>query len=185
MNLPLLLIALVSLIIFVILLKIILSVLTIFFTFPPSISTERRMIRDVKNEIKKQTTNNKVFYDLGSGSGRVCLSIAREFPSLKVKGIEIFKPVYLLSKLKNQLSKRQNLELANHDLFKTSLNDADFIFVFLTKSFLKELTDKVKNEAKAGCLVFSNNFPIDQLKLYKKIAYPDFFTKRYLYIYKV
>lgn len=185
MTVPLLLITLLSLTVFIILLKIILSVLTILFTFPPSISSARRMILDVKNEIKMSKPGKKIFYDLGSGSGRVCLSVAREFPGLKVKGIEIFKPVYLLSKLKQLLGKQSNLELVNHDFFKVNLSDADFIFVFLTKAFLSKLAAKVKKEAPAGCLIFSNNFPIDQLTLYKKIDYPDLFTKRHLYIYKL
>ena len=185
MNFTLVLIALVSFIFFLILLKIIFSVLTIFFTFPPSISSERRMIRDVNSEIKSASANNKIFYDLGSGSGRVCLAIAKEFPSLKVRGIEKFKPVFWLSKLKNHLQHKQNLELINHDFFETNLSDADFIFVFLTGSFLKKLAPKFKKEAKKDCLIFSNNFPIDQLNLYKKIPYNDLFTKRHLYIYKI
>ena len=185
MSLPFLLIAFISLIIFALLFLIILPGLTILFTFPPSISTEGRMVRDVKNEIRKKLSTNQKFYDLGSGSGRVCLAIARQFPQIQVKGIEKFKPVYLLARAKVFLLKQKNIELVNGDFFSTNISEADFIFVFLTKSFLDKLTSKLSSEAKSGCLIFSNNFPIDQLNLYKTIPYRDFFTQRYLYIYKI
>jgi len=185
MSLPLILIAIISLIIFALVFAIILPGLTILFTFPPSISTERRMVRDVKNEISKKLANSQKFYDLGSGSGKVCFSIAKKFPQMEIIGVEKFKLVYLLARAKLFFLPYKNLNLVNGDFFTTNISEADFIFMFLTKSFLDKLTNKLLLEAKTGCLIFSNNFPIERLGLYKKIEYRDFFTQRYLYIYKI
>jgi len=185
MNLAIAAMIIIILILVILVARVILPISTIIFTFPPSIPTEKRLINDIVDEIAKSEVKGKKFYDLGSGTGSVCFSLAKNFPSLKIIGIEKFRFIFQVSKMKQYYLKYKNVSLSNEDLFQTDLSKADYIFTFLTKSFLDKLQIKIKQEAKPGCLIFSNNFPFDALPLYKKITYPDLFTKRYLYIYKI
>jgi hypothetical protein len=143
------------------------------------------MIIDAQEIIRATGIKHKTFYDLGSGTGRVCFAIAKALPELKVIGVEIFRPVYILSQLKNYYYQLDNMTFLNSDFFSVDIKDADFIFLFLTQSFLDKLEHKIQQEAKMGCIIFSNNFPIHGLTLHKKITYADIITKRYLYIYQI
>ena len=76
------------LIIAVIIAKILLSVITIIFTFPPSIASERKIINALISSIKEMhLKDDAIFYDLGSGDGEICFKMAKHFKNFRIIGI--------------------------------------------------------------------------------------------------
>ena len=172
-------------IISIMVLRILFSIITIIFTFPPSIPSEAKLISLLRQILDEIDVNNKKFYDLGSGDGKVCLEIAKYYPKLQVTGVEKFGMIYWISKLRLYFHNAPNLKFIQSDFFEIDLSKADLIFIFLTKSVLNKLLPKFLEELKDGAMIFSNNFQIDTLLLYKKLSYQDIFTNRHLYIYKI
>ena len=115
-----------------------------------------------------QLKNNQIFYELGSGDGRVCFFIAKNNPNSQIIGIEVAWPLFLYSKLKLKFSNIKNLQLIHADAFKTDIGDADVVYFYgLTKTFNQKLLPKFKSELRKGCKVISYVFSADNWEVKK------------------
>jgi hypothetical protein len=185
LNLILLLLILLCIPIIFFVCRILLSIMSILFTFPPSIRSEPKLINCLIKSMQEIDIKQGVFYDLGSGDGQICYEIARTFPKLEVKGVEKFALIFWISKVRSIFWKQKNIKLIHDSFVNIQLSNANFVFLFLTKSVLVNLLPKLTNELKKGTFIFSNNFTIDGLSIYKKVPYRDMFTTRHLFIYKI
>lgn len=92
---------------------------------------------------------NTVFYDLGSGYGRVILYGAYSFPKVKFKGIEIIEERNdVCDQLINEL-KLQNIQTYCTDFFKVDVSDGDVFYIFnpLHEDMYARLLGKLKEVA--------------------------------------
>jgi len=103
-----------------------------------------------------------IFYDLGSGDGRVLITAARDFQIKKAIGYEIALWPYLKS---NFLTKRLHLNNRVHiyrkDFFEGDLSAASFIYMYLFPKLVDKLAFKIANECQPGTKVLCPSFPID------------------------
>lgn len=92
----------------------------------------------------------QVFYDLGSGSGKVAIAVKLCYPTLVVKGIEILPELKQLAVLKwlsfvqkypKQFAE-QDIEFIGADIMEISFQEADIIFINAT-SFSSETWQKI------------------------------------------
>ncbi|MFN8671037.1 MAG: hypothetical protein U0457_03015 [Candidatus Sericytochromatia bacterium] len=127
----------------------------------------------ILKEIKPK--ENSVFYDLGSGIGRICFFCSIKY-NLYSKGIELL-PTFVKNanyiKNKFQIS---NIEFLQEDWLKYDLSDADIVYVATTcfdELLLKKLTFKLEN-LKEGTIIISVSNPIEstKFKLIKKLDLP-------------
>ena len=87
------------------------------------------LLREIKK--RKSITSDDVFYDIGSGNGKLPIHIALISDFTKVKGIEISDIRYLYSNhiLKNTVGYIDNIEFINDDVRNIDISDATVIFI--------------------------------------------------------
>ena len=117
---------------------------------------------------------NEVFYDLGSGDGKVLLSACRKCK--KAVGIEIDPLRVLWSRLK---TKGKNIEIIKGNFYSHNLRDADVIFIYLRQWTNDRLEQKFLNELKKWTRVVSYYWKLNNLNPYK------FDEKLKVYAYRI
>jgi SAM-dependent methyltransferase len=99
---------------------------------------------------------HEVFYDLGSGTGRV-LAVARaKEPDIGCVGVENNTLVWLVARLRLPWSVR----LQRGDIMQQDLSKATRVFVYLGPGLMDQLEPKFERELPAGARVVSVQFPL-------------------------
>jgi predicted RNA methylase len=118
--------------------------------------------------------SEKVFFDLGSGTGGLLFFLSKKY-GIECVGIEISPIFYLYSKIKSLFYKKVKIYFGN--FFKFDFSDAGIIYAFLHPKLLKRLKEKINKEAKKEVLVilscwqFENTEPLKINKKEKEISY--------------
>lgn len=122
---------------------------------------------------KNVNTENKTFYDLGSGKGNVIMNAIKNYPNLKKAiGIEYVKERHNEAIEKSAtIENKEKIEFIQGDFTGAdiSLHDADLIYISnlcLSEETNKEIADKINREVKSGGIIFSSK----QIPL-KNVAY--------------
>ena len=89
---------------------------------------------------------NDVFYDLGSGDGRILVEAAKK--NIKVIGIEKNQLLNWLARRKTKSFK--NIEIIQGDIFKQKINKASIIVAYLSQKITERLQEKIEREVKKG-----------------------------------
>jgi len=108
--------------------------------FPSS----KRMIKVVIDFARIK--DNDVFYDLGSGDGRILIEAAKK--RIKVVGIE--KNRFLNWVARRKTKNFKNVKIIQGDIFKQKINDASIIVAYLSQKITERLQKKIKKEVKKG-----------------------------------
>jgi len=118
-------------------------------------------------EIVEQAQPKKdgVFFDLGSGTGRIAMQSLLIHDFQKIVGVELLQPLHDKAlevrenyerQIKAQISdivEGRELQLIQQDFFNTDLHEADFIFMnhpFKDRGSFQPLEEKFLNELKRG-----------------------------------
>lgn len=83
---------------------------------------------------------NQVFWDLGCGAGKSCITAALFFPEITVKGVELLPNLCTIGKKSSETLK--NIQIFEGDLRKVDFSDADIIFIS-SVCFLDELLNEI------------------------------------------
>jgi len=142
-------------------------------------------ISDAVSDIVAQTTNPVVFYDIGSGDGRVVFSVASKIPTASAVGIEISPAPFLLSLAKSAYKKLPRVQLRCVDAEKVSYRDATHIFLYLFPHMVKRLYPKLKQELQPGSVIISCDFPIVGVTPHEVKEVTAQYKKYTLYVYNV
>ncbi len=117
----------------------------------------------------------KKFIDIGSGDGRTVRWASRK--GLASTGIDINPFLTLLSRMLNIFNKsKENAKFINGDFFKESYSDFDIVYLYIYRSAMNELGEKLFNELKPGSIIISNVFGFDDYE-------PDDKFKRFKIFY--
>lgn len=100
----------------------------------------------------------KVFYDLGSGDGR--LVIAAALRGARAVGVEIDTVRVLYSRLWIWLLRLPNATIIQGNLFDQNLDDADVVSLYLLPETNEKLIPKLEKELKKETLVVATSFEI-------------------------
>lgn len=107
--------------------------------------------------------SGQVFYDLGSGDGRLVIYASKNFNARSI-GLEAVLPLFIISQLRVIISGQSNVSIKWKNLFKESLSEADVIYLFGTTDTLGDgFEKKIENEVKPGARVISYAFGIGNL----------------------
>lgn len=131
-------------------------------------------------------TEKDVFYDLGSGIGRMTVKMYLDTPIQKSTGIELAdsrhnQALAIKEELKEKLVPGRTLEFKKGDILKTNLADATIIYTASTcfsDEFMKKLTNKLAS-LKKGLKVFTLR-PLakhENFKLIKEFQLPMTWSK--------
>jgi len=119
--------------------------------------------------------DRQVFYDLGSGIGKIVITIASLVPSIKSVGVEIIKSrhsqaLLALQKIKN-VPVKNRISFILDSLYNTDLSNACWIYVSnlcFTNEMNDKLSQKLINETQLNTLIVCSmqfNLPENLFKL--------------------
>ena len=132
----------------------------------------------------------EIFYDLGSGSGRLVLYAALSFPFAKAVGIELLDDLVSVAQTKLTLGKKRffdlpgfdpnklgEIEFVQADFTRTDLKDANVVYIASTcfeNEFMFNLAWHLEKQLAAGTRVitFTRPLPSKQFKIIKHQLYP-------------
>jgi SAM-dependent methyltransferase len=112
------------------------------------------LLKEIKK--RKSITSDDVFYDIGSGNGKLPIHIALISEFSKVKGIEISDIRYMYSNhiLKNTVGSIDNIEFINDDVRNIDISDATVIFIN-DVLFTEEDVEHIFEKASKGTHIIS------------------------------
>ena len=177
-HIALFLVTYVSILLFLILSVVYIS--TLFFSAyykVPFVGSKRHQIREILLHIDPQP--GSIFYDLGSGDGRVVLEAADYF-KLNATGFEINPVLVFLSRVRAHHARSEAL-FVRADITSVELSKAEIIYVFLLPFMLAALAPTIKSQCSKGTIIISHGFKIHALssKLYKTRDAQPFSTYYY------
>lgn len=114
--------------------------------------------------LSKISPSFRNFYDIGSGLGKVVISMAKQHSFLKTVGVEVnSEKVVLANTALNKIrdeSLRKRIEIYCISLVDSTLNYNNACWVLLSNQFLKDeeqytLIEKLVSETKSGCIIVS------------------------------
>ncbi len=156
----------------------VLSVL--FLTGVPSVQTDKKYFKQIFSQL--DINEKTIIYDLGCGNGNFLL-YSLKFNPLKVVGYELSLWPYLSAKIKSLIWGQGKMKITFRNFFKADFNEADIIYIYLTKSALKKLNDELVKKIKSKTIVVVKGEPLPKINYYNKINLDE---KRnyFAYIYK-
>jgi len=102
----------------------------------------------------------QIFYELGCGNGRVSVYAANHF-KVKVIGLEISLPFYLICKLRQFFNRSAKLEFKLKNLYHENLAPADVVYLFgIPKTLNEKFCLKLKQELRPGTKIISYSFKL-------------------------
>lgn len=109
-------------------------------------------------------TDRDVFYDLGSGDGKVCF-LVNKLTGAKCVGFELTWWTYALAILKLKVKNiKSNIEFKNLNFFKQSWSDANYIYGYLYPPLMGRVEEKFLAEGKSGSTAIMRDFPFPNLE---------------------
>jgi predicted NACHT family NTPase len=156
--------------------SLILVIFDIIWFFKTKVPFGRSNIKLVKEFLDKLDLENKIFIDLGSGDGSIVFEAIKR--GAKGIGYEINPFLYYLSLIKGKILGHKNYYFYKQDFRKANIQDADYIYLYLTPKVLNEISEFIFNNCKNNCKIitfdfrFYNKEPIEIFKnrifVYKK-----------------
>jgi hypothetical protein len=124
----------------------------------PPISAGRERIRKALELADLKP--GELFYDLGSGHGRVLVMAAREFGALAV-GVEAGPVQCLVSRLNalgNGVNSKVQIKVGN--MYRADLSKANVVYAYLTSGYSIKLGEKFERELQNGTRVVTISFDL-------------------------
>lgn len=147
---------------------------------PPPVPSAKRLRNAVVQEIQSEFPNAKTLLDIGSGWGGMTRKISRQFPDIKVTGIELMPTPYIYSVVAGMFFK--NIKYVFGDTFKFLENKKfDIGVAYLLTRTMPEVEKHLSNFD----ILLVLDFPLPNNKPYKTIKlYKDYLGQHWLYVYK-
>lgn len=137
----------------------------------PFKASEQLVINRLKEYLQQYPS--QTFLELGSGSGRVSLALAKRFP-IKITAIEKNKFLFYLAKFKQFFAGKLHGHITwlNINLFKHNLNNYDIIYLYLSPAVNKKIAAKLAKQLSknARVITFKFKFNHPQFKLVQTIG---------------
>lgn len=106
---------------------------------------------------------HKSILEIGSGTGRFCIALAKKYPSKKIEGIDYTEESVDLSNKGAELRKLSNVKFIKADLFKLPYKDNSFDLVFENgviehlKNYPEAIAEMVRVTRKQGLVAVNVN----------------------------
>lgn len=116
-------------------------------------------------EVVKQLINNvflndgDIFYDLGSGDGRVIRAVSRSYPKALCIGVEKALLPNVLSWFYSKRFFHSNIRFLRQDYNTVSLEKADVVFLYLWPGAMPGILEKIRQETPRNAKIICCRFP--------------------------
>lgn len=110
-----------------------------------------------------------VFYELGSGDGRVVIEAAKL--GAKANGVEQSWLRVWYSRYKSRLAgTNRTTHFCHGNIFDRNYYPADIVYIYLLKPAVEKLEDKLKKELNKGAIVITQTYHFKNWKPFKKMG---------------
>ena len=146
-------------------LQIVIIVLLLIFIYLLIFRYKAPWVPILKKDLKRleelvELKENKNFYDLGCGNGRVIFYLAKKYPQVNFGGIEISLFFFTFCWLRKITGNYKNVSLKLADYMRLDLNQADYLFVFSNTKPMQQLAKKLEKEIKGRIVLLSYCFEV-------------------------
>ena len=117
-----------------------------------------------------QINSEDIFYDLGSGDGRILITAAKKYGT---RGIGIDIDPQRIEQAKQKALKSsvgEKLEFYQQDLFSSNFADATVIFIYLLPHLNLRLRPQLWQQLKLGTRIVSRDFDMGNWKPLKQVT---------------
>ncbi|MEO1428641.1 MAG: class I SAM-dependent methyltransferase [Cyanobacteria bacterium J06633_8] len=117
-----------------------------------------------------QINSEDIFYDLGSGDGRILITAAQQYGT---RGIGIDIDPQRIEQAKQKALKSfvgEKLEFYQQDLFSSNFADATVIFIYLLPHLNLRLRPQLWQQLKPGTRIVSRDFDMGNWKPLKQVT---------------
>ena len=164
--------------------------ITILFTWPPSIPSDRDTIKKIVQIICNHYENEPLnIVDVGSGFGHLVWAMQREFSEATVQGYEIFWFPYFVSKgfmgLLSYFRGKKNIKLFYQDIRTADLSNVNVVLCFLLESVNQKISSYLWQGLPNNALVISNNAKFPDWTPIEEHKVKDLFSYRTVYVYRI
>lgn len=119
-----------------------------------------RKAKNAMIQLLPKNIGNNVIYELGSGWGGLALLLAKTHPNAKIIAIEASLIPYLVSRVRQYLSKRSNLTIIRKNFYDHPLTDAKAVVCYLFPAGMTKLSSKLEKELPDKSTIISNTFSL-------------------------
>ncbi len=135
---------------------------------------------DIEFIVKKlDIKSNQVFYDLGSGNGKVCF-LVNNLTGAECLGFELGWWTCIFAKIKSKFAKG-NVNFKMQNFFSGNWSKADYIYAYLYPPLMARIEQKFLQECKQGSVAIIRDFPFPNLGYSEKYFLPK---DHEIYVYK-
>lgn len=143
--------------------------------FVPTYASDIKFIVD-----KLKISSKDVFYDLGSGNGKVVF-IVEKLAGCRVTGFELTWWTHLWAKMQKVIN-RSRAEFVNRNFFKANWSEANIIYCYLYPPLMGRIEEKFQAEMKPGSIAIVRDFPFPTMPHAEKYFMPK---KHEIYVYRI
>ena len=143
--------------------------------FVPTYASDIKFIVD-----KLKISSKDVFYDLGSGNGKVVF-LVEKLSGAKTKGFEQTLWTHWWAKLHKFFSKSK-AEFSNNNFFNQDWSEANIIYCYLYPPLMRRVEEKFKHNMKPGSIAIVRDFPFPTLPYAEKYYLPK---DHEIYVYRL
>jgi hypothetical protein len=118
---------------------------------------------DIRFIVKKlRIAPSEVFYDLGSGNGKVVF-LVEKLSGARAVGFELSWWTVLYAKIKAKI-KGSRVKFLNKNFFKQDWSAANYIYGYLYPPLMRRVRDKFLSDCKPGTIAIIRDFPLPDIK---------------------
>ncbi len=153
-------------------------------TDAPYVPTRMHLIRKVLQAAGVR--KNKVFYELGSGDGRVVIEAAKI--GAKSNGVEqSWMRVWYSRYRSRMVGTNKMTHFCHGDVFERNYYPADIVYIYLLQKAVDRLESKLQKELNKGAIVITQTYHFKNWKPFKKMGEKnlDFRVGGDFYLYRV
>jgi len=126
--------------------------------------------------------DSSILYDLGSGDGRILYTLASKSTAHFV-GVEKAPFPYLASLIRGFIARKKNVRIEYGDIFKTKLENATHVYVYLLSDVMDKLLPKFEKELKKGTRLVSCDFQFKNRAPTSLLVIGKGYSAHTLYVY--
>lgn len=161
------------------------QLIAVFTTDAPFVSVPKEIIDEII--VNLELESNSHLFDLGCGNAKLLVEASKRYPNILATGVEIGFLPYFIAKIKT--FKYRNIKIIRENIFKTDLNKATHIFLYLYPSVINKLLPQIRLQCRPGTTIVSCDFQFKEI-IPSKVEdlsdiNPSFPRGKKLYIYKI
>ncbi len=135
-----------------------------FFSIAPWVPTNKNDLEKIWKII--QLNDDEKFLEIGCGTARVSLYLAKKYPQAQIYGIELSPLFFLISYIKAKFSGQKNITILYWNALKVDFSQYDIIYIFgLPEILEKTFAPKLEQELKKNARFYSYTFQMKNTNL--------------------